>query len=139
MASYSQRQQGVQAYVKACKGNVYQASNTIAKVADVLVKLTDDSIMESEAVNWALTGEKPGCIRTRIRQHMNLTVPKSARINQILSYVEDSDILECVEESYAQSIRIGAITFYYPVKISQGKKARVRVLTRMCWFNRKEQ
>ena len=118
---------------------MYQASNTIAEVADLLIKLTDDSIMESEAVNWALTGEKPGCIRTRIRQHMNLTVPKSARINQILSYVEDSDILDCVEESYAQSVRIGAITFYYPVKISQSKKARVRVLTRMCWFNRKEQ
>lgn len=139
MSSYSQRQHGVQAYVRACGYNPYKASNTIAKVADVLVKISEDSIMESEAVNWALTGEKPGCLRTRIRQHMNLTVPKSSRINQILSYVEDSDILDCVEESYAQSVRIGAVTFYYPVKISQGKKARVRVLTRMCWFNRKEQ
>ena len=118
MATHKELEQGVQLYLKACNGNQFQACNLIASNAGKLMRLAENSILESEAVNWALTGKKPD-VKARIKQHMNLTVPKSRKVNQILGYVEDEDVLDCVEASYAQSVRIGCVTFYYPVKVEQ--------------------
>ena len=118
-----------------CKGNKFQACNLIACTADKLLKLTQNSVSESEAVSWATTGVAPNNLRERRRQHMLLSAPKTKYMTNLLSYVDDDKVRESVQESFSQSVRLGRLTFYYPFKLSSGQKQRVRVLTRMCWHN----
>lgn len=137
MTSSFELGKGVDRYIDAFDGNRFEACKAISNDAVHILKLSGDSIMESEAISWALTGKPPSNIEERPRQHMNLTIRRSAYMDMLLSYVDDDDILDCVKESYAQSIRLGSLTYYYPVKLSKENKTRVRVLTRMCWYNRK--
>lgn len=136
LTEYKDLEAGISKHVKACHGNKYEACVTISKQANHLVDKSNNSIFGSEAISWAITGQPPKDIEKRMRQHMNLAVPKSEYVKGLMSCIDDDNILECVNQSYAQSVRIGHLTFYYPVKISKGLKARVRVLTRMCWYNR---
>lgn len=135
MYTYEQLQQGVETTVNVCKGNRFKACNLIASAADKLLVLTNNSVSESEAVSWATTGVAPDNLQERRRQHMLLSAPKTKYMTNLLSYVDDCDVKEAVEQSFSQSVRLGSLTFYYPSKLSQGQKQRVRVLTRMCWHN----
>ena len=136
MYTYEQLQQGVETTVNVCKGNRFKACNLIASAADKLLKLTKNSVSESEAVSWVTTGVAPDNLQDRRRQHMLLSVPRTKYMTNLLSYVDDSNVKEAVEQSFSQSVRLGSLTFYYPSKLSQSQKQRVRVLTRMCWHNR---
>ena len=136
MYTYEQLQQGVERFVVVCRGNVFEACNLISLTADKLLKLTNNSVSESEAVSWATTGVAPTNLRDRRRQHMLLSVPKTKYMTNLLSYVDDDKVRESVQESFSQSVRLGSLTFYYPFKLSGGQKQRVRILTRMCWHNR---
>lgn len=135
MYTHEQLQQGVEKFVSVCRGNVFEACNLIAYNADKLLKLTQNSVSESEAVSWATTGVAPNNLCDRRRQHMLLSAPKTKYMTNLLSYVDDMNIKNAVEESFSQSVRLGSLTFYYPTKLSPGQKQRVRVLTRMCWHN----
>ena len=135
MYTHEQLQQGVEKFVSVCKGNAFEACNLIAYNADKLLKLTQNSVSESEAVSWATTGVAPDNLHERRRQHMLLSVPKTKYMTNLLSYVDDDKISEAVQESFSQSVRLGSLTFYYPSKLSFEQKQRVRILTRMCWHN----
>lgn len=128
-------QQGVEVFVDVCKGDRFKACNLIAHTADKLLKLTQNSVSESEAVSWATTGVAPDNLQDRRRQHMLLSAPKTKYMTNLLSYVDDTNVRQAVEESFSQSVRLGSLTFYYPTKLSPSQKQRVRVLTRMCWHN----
>lgn len=135
MYTHEQLHRGVETFVNVCNGNRFQACNLIAYTADKLLKLTQNSVSESEAVSWATTGVAPNNLRDRRRQHMLLSAPKTKYMTNLLSYVDDTNVRQAVEESFSQSVRLGSLTFYYPTKLSNGQKQRVRVLTRMCWHN----
>lgn len=135
MYTYEQLQQGVETAVSVCNGNRFRACNLIACTADKLLNLTQNSISESEAVSWATTGVAPDNLQDRRRQHMLLSAPRTKYMTNLLSYVDDNNVKEAVEQSFSQSVRLGSLTFYYPSKLSHGQKQRVRVLTRMCWHN----
>lgn len=135
MYTHELLQQGVETFVDRCKGDRFKACNVIANTADKLLRVVNNSISESEAVSWAITSVAPDNLQDRRRQHMLLSVPKTKYMNNLLSYVDDDGIREAVQESFSQSVRLGSLTFYYPSKLSQGQKQRVRVLTRMCWHN----
>ena len=51
-----------QKYLDICKGNRYQAVNLVASLARSLVKRYDNKILDSEALSWILTGERPSII-----------------------------------------------------------------------------
>ena len=124
--------------VDAYNGDLFAICNDAASKSRELMKSVNNSVLESEAITWALLGKKPKNLKKRVRQHMNISVPRTSYMNKLLGFIEDEDILDCVKESFTQSVRLGNLTFYYPVKIPDYKKSRVRVLTRMCWFNRRE-
>ena len=123
-------------YIKEHGGNEFFACVCMANEASRLVDKCDQSVSGSEALTCVIEGRKPKDLRKRMEQHMNVSVPSSEYAKSLLAYVDSSDVVKCVKESFSQSVRIGSLTFYYPVKVSQADKARVRVLTRMCWHNR---
>ena len=125
MYTHEQLQQGVEKFVSVCKGNRFEACNLISLAADKLLKLTSNSVSESEAVSWATTGVAPTNLRDRRRQHMLLSVPRTKYMTNLLSYVDDDSVRDAVEESFSQSVRLGSLTYYYPTKLSHGQKQRV--------------
>lgn len=135
--SYVDLQKGVQKYLDVYCGDQFKACNAMCFDAFRLYRESGSCLSNNEALSWALTGKAPD-IKERAKQHMNLTVQRTKYMKNLLSYVDDDDVVTCVEESFSQSVRLGNLTFFYPVKIESSKKARVRVLTRMCWFNRYE-
>lgn len=132
---YKDLQKGVSKYLNACGGDQFKACNAISKVSKYLLNKFD-MYDGCEALLWAITGHPSVSVYERAKQKMNVTVPKTPYMKNLLGYVSDYDIVRCVEESFLQSVRIGSLTFYYPVHISRESKSRVRVLTRMCWFNK---
>lgn len=128
-------QKKIEQLVDMFDGDRFQACNYIAEKSYELVKLTGDCISSSEAQVAILTGKLDVDLNERRQHKMNLIAPKTEFMNTILKYVDNDDICQCVRESYSQSVRIGSITFYYPVHLSSEDKTRVRVLSRMCWYN----
>lgn len=122
--------------VSQCGGNPFEACRVISEKASWLVKVTRGTADASEGVTWALTGKLPNNLKKRMENHMKLESPRTSYMVNLLSYVDDDDVVESVKQSYDQSVAIDSLTFYYPVKLTTGQKARVRVLTRMCWENR---
>lgn len=133
--SYNDLQKGVSRYLYACNGDQFKACNAISKVSEHLLNKFD-MYDGCEALLWAITGHPSVSVYERTKQKMNATVPKTQYMKNLLGYVSDDNVTRCVEESFSQSVRIGSLTFYYPVHISKENKSRVRVLTRMCWFNK---
>lgn len=126
----------VERLVSQCNGNPFAACNIISKKASWLVRVTSGTADASEGVTWAITGKLPNNLKKRMENHMKLESSRTPYMVNLLSYVDDDDVLEAVKQSYDQSVSIDSLTFYYPVKMTEGQKSRVRVLTRMCWENR---
>lgn len=133
MYTYSQLQKGVERYVSKYNGDRFQACNDISSRADAIVKETHHTVSEGEAVSWAITGVSPS---RNWRKALAFSAPKTKYLVDLLSYVDDSDVRQAVEESFSQSVRLGSLTYYYPTRLNQYQKSRVRVMTRMCWYNR---
>lgn len=133
--SFYDLQRGVRYYLHLNNGDQFKACNAMCNEAEKLHKKYP-VFDGKECLVYALTGKLPVSLHDKERQYMNLTVPKTSYMKNLLEYIDNDDIVTCVEESFAQSVRLGSLTFYYPVSISSEDKTRVRVLTRMCWFNR---
>lgn len=125
-------------YLAKFDGDQFAACRAACSDAENVLKSCKGALDEWEALNFAFSGTKPSLlhVRKRAKQKMNLQAPKTEYMKNLLSYVDDDSVVECVEQSFSQSVRLGSLTFYYPIKVNPGQKARARVLTRMCWHNR---
>lgn len=133
MYTHEQVQSGVSKFVLRNNGNRFLACREISNKADAILKSTGHVVSESEAVSWAITGVPPV---TGGRNQLTFSAPKTKYSVELLSYVDDEGVKEAAEESFSQSVRLGHLTFYYPTKLNKYQKARARVLTRMCWYNK---
>lgn len=136
MNSSSYLQQRVEDIIDECNGDRYRAVHRICNKAEELGRSVDYCLTESECIVWALSNEEPKNLEDRKRQHMNAIKHRTHYLEDLLGYIEDDDIIEAVRTSYDMSIRIDSLTFYYNNIKDKFKKVRVRVLTRMCWYNR---
>lgn len=123
-----------QKYVDECNGNKYQAIVLVANLARQLSCKYDNKILDSEALNWILTRERPDIIDS------NGNVRKLYRFNMsymddILSEVDDEDVKEAVRYSISESNRQENLVYLYKKVSDECKQARVRVLVRMIWYN----
>lgn len=109
-------------------GSKYLAINYVSTLARKLKKSVDDCISESEAITWALTGEKP-----EIRKKTNYIDYSS--LDEVLCYVDDVDVCESVRMSYMKSLKEKHLLYRYKEGINYYQKARVRILVRMVWYN----
>lgn len=129
-------QQRVEDIVDEYNGDRYKAINWICNKAEELGKSVDYCLSESECIVWALSNLEPENLEERKRQHMNAITHRTHYLENLLGYIEDDDIIEAVRTSYDMSVRIDSLTFYYNNIRDKFKKVRVRILTRMCWYNR---
>lgn len=116
-------------------GSPYAAANAAANAARDLVKLYDNKILDSEAISWCITGEAPKILAT---MQSNKSIPYeryvSYQIDELLNYVEDPDVVESVRISFRESTIARHLIYVYNSRMDEPRRTRVRVLTRMIWY-----
>ena len=120
--------------VSKFNGNRYQAVQYIQKQSRKLLEYTDNRITDSEAITWVLTGEKPDY---ESRKTFNEITAKyeDAYVDEILCYIDDKQVCESIRLSIRKSDKSKNLVYRYTKGLDESKKSRVRVVTRIIWYN----
>lgn len=118
-----------------CGGSTYQAIQHLSKLARKKLKELDNSIQDSQALTWALTGVKPDVPETKHKKvyHSNRFYQEEY-MNDILCCVDDKEVCESVRESFRASKQVNHLIYVYNNTLDESRKSRVRILTRMIWY-----
>lgn len=116
-------------------GSPFAAVNYVAKSARKLRKEIEYPILESEAISWAITGEKP---KANGRKHSYSQYDINI-LDDILSEVDDDEVSQSVRNSYEESLQAHHLIYCYHTNLDESRKARVRVLLNMIWYNIKSE
>ena len=117
------------------RGNEYQAVIALAKLARDKTKEVDYHILDSEAIEWVLTGTPPKAIQNEVDKPPS---DKSQYIREILGQIQDSDILHSVKSSLRISAQNAALCYVYAEGINKYQQQRVRIICNMIWSYRGE-
>ena len=120
--------------VSKFNGNRYKAVQYIQKESRRLLEYTDNRITDSEAITWVLTGEKPDY---ESRKTFNEITAKyeDAYVDEVLCYIDDKQICESIRLSISRSKKSKNLVYRYTKGLDDNQKSRVRVVTRMIWYN----
>lgn len=117
-------------------GNSYAAVNYIAKQAKKLASDNDNKILYSEAITWLLTGDKPKVLDIILAREQKAHI-HTDYIDDLLSLVDNPLICQSVRQSIKASKLCNHLIYFYTHLSDDNDKARVRILTRMVWYNQK--
>lgn len=113
-------------------GNVYLATNYIAKAARQLDSSLPVHFLESNLISWALSGEHPS--RSEISARRNNSDPDIANLEDYLCYVDDEDVCESVRECYQKSIKNHHLVYCTNKQLNMYQLERVNIILRMTWY-----
>ena len=116
-------------------GNDYQAVIALATLARGKAAQIDHQILDSEAIEWVLTGIPPEAIQNEVDKPPS---DKSRYIRDILGQIQDSDILYSVKSSLRVSAQNAALWYVYAEGTNEYQQQRVRILCNMIWSYRGE-
>lgn len=117
------------------RGNEYQAVIALAKLARDKTKEVDYHILDSEAIEWVLTGTPPKAVQNEVDKPPS---NKSQYIREILGQIQDSDILSSIKSSLRISAQNAALCYVYVEGIDKYQQQRVRIICNMIWSYRGE-
>lgn len=118
-------------------GSNYAAVMYSAKLARKYLHKAKNSIPESIALSWAITGKEPINLEERIRLRLKSLDPMSDTfIQDIVCCIDDENIRDAVENSYRLSINKKRLQFDYKNIENTNLQARIRILTRMIYFSK---
>lgn len=123
----------VERIVEEC-GSVYGAINYVAKRARKLASESEDQILDSHALSWAITGVRP----EPRKYHRPADIVSNAKtqeeyLDDLLCYIDDEDVKLSVSESYRCCITCGHLIYFYTEGLDEARRSRVRILTNMVW------
>lgn len=87
-------------------------------------------VSDSSLLTWVVTGKKPKVYP----QDISKQVRKSNRVEDILSYVSNEDIVKSVTMSIGYSKSHGHLVYRYRNSLSDYEKMRVRILVNIIWY-----
>lgn len=111
-------------------GSKYLAVNYLARCARRLASYHDVSLIESELLTWALTGNKPKLDLTRYKRTDDIEI---LNIRDCLSYIEDDEVKEEVIRLYRRSILHHHLIYEQSGRLGPYRSSRVNILLRMIW------
>lgn len=123
-----------QQFIDMCDGNVYKAVNLVAKLARQKAEATNNLVLHSEAISWVLTSETPQ-ILNEVSNPKDCASYSTAYISDVLSYIDDIQVCDAVRTSLKHSKKEHHLIYLYRDVSDEHRRARVRVLTRMIWYN----
>lgn len=117
-------------------GDAYQAVNHIAAQARKLAESHNNVILHSEAINWVITGVKPDILEQvdKLPDKPNFF---RSYVDEALAYVSDGPVRRSAKSSIFASKSARHLIYIYRDVSDPHRRARVRVLTRMVWYNLK--
>lgn len=116
-------------------GNEYQAVIALANLARGRAAHVDHHILDSEVIEWVLTGIPPKAIQNEVDKPPS---DKSQYIREILGQIQDSDILHSVKSSLRISAQNAALCYVYAEGTNKYQQQRVRIICNMIWSYRGE-
>lgn len=116
-------------------GNEYQAAIALASIARSRADQVDYQILDSEAIEWVLTGTPPKPVQNEVHKPPS---DKSQYIREILGQIQDSDILHSVKASLRISAQNAALCYVYAEGTNKYQQQRVRIICNMIWSYRGE-
>lgn len=120
------------AITKQFNGNRYAALSYVQQKARNYLKETDNLILDSEAVTWALRGERPEIADRQTYSQVKRRYATSY-IEEVLCYVDDLDVKRSVRKSIKASRSNQNLVYVYEGELSDSRSARVRILTNIIW------
>ena len=120
------------AITKQFNGNRYAALSYVQRKARNYLKETDNLLLDSEAVTWALRGERPEIADRRTYSQVKRRYATSY-IEEVLCYVDDLDVKRSVRKSIKASRSNQNLVYVYEGELSDSRSARVRILTNIIW------
>ena len=120
------------AITKQFNGNRYAALSYVQRKARNYLKETDNLILDSEAVTWALRGERPEIADRQTYSQVKRKYATSY-IEEVLCYVDDLDVKRSVRKCIKASKSNQNLVYVYEGELSDSRSARVRILTNIIW------
>lgn len=111
-------------------GSTFAAANLAAKTARNLMKGTNDQLLDSKVLSWAITGKKPDVTESKAYHKKDFGWEC---LRDMLCYVDDEDVRQSVTDSYRASRRARHLIYCYNSGLDEPRRSRVRILTRMAW------
>lgn len=116
-------------------GNEYQAVIALANLARGKAAHVDHHILDSEAIEWVLTGTPPKAVQNEVDKPPS---SKSQYIREILGQIQDSDILCSIKSSLRISAQNATLCYVYAEGTNKYQQQRVRIICNMIWSYRGE-
>lgn len=117
-------------------GSAFLAVNCIARKARKLKEDCYGVIQDSEAVEWAMSGDPPAkldmTLKRRIEREEGMS--EDDRLNSILDSIEESNIRKAVLNSFKLSKQRHQLMFDYNGIKDRGIRTRIRILTKMIYI-----
>lgn len=123
-----------QKYLDMCDGNIFAATNLVANLARKLCKRYNNVVLESEAIHWILSGEKPKIVDELGQIRYKYRTKKLSPLTDILCNIDDEEIKAAVQASFTESKKRQDLTYLYNNIVDEYAQARVRILVRMLWY-----
>ena len=120
------------AITKQFNGNKYAALSYVQRKARNYLNETDNIILDSEAVTWALRGERPEIADRQTYSQVKRRYADSY-IEEVLCYVDDLEVKRSVRKSIKASRHNQNLVYVYDGELSASRSARVRILTNIIW------
>lgn len=111
-------------------GNEYQAIVALAKLVRDKAKEVNHHVLDSEALEWVLTGTPPSAVQNSTSRPSS---SKSQYIREILGQIQDADILSSVKSTLRISAQNAALCYVYAEGADKYQQQRIRVICNMIW------
>lgn len=116
-------------------GNEYQAILALANLARGKAAQVHYQILDSEAIEWVLTGIPPKEIQNEVDKPPS---DKSQYIREILGQIQDANILSSIKSSLRISAQNAALCYVYAEGTNKYQQQRVRIICNRIWSYRGE-
>lgn len=114
-------------------GSRFAAVVYVSELARTRAKRAHNRILESEAISWVLTGDKPQILNNMEHANMPRSRLKLDYILDKLCYVEDIDVRDAVCSTLKYSIQASHLIYVYNNIKDVYRQSRIRVLSNMLW------
>ena len=125
---------GFELWIANHSGNKYVALQALMEQAKKLVVQYDYVLLDSEAISWVLTGERPKILDEYERIQTQKQYRKYADVSDFVSDVDDKAVRDSVIASIQATRKARHLIYLYKQQLTAGQQARVRILTRMFWY-----
>lgn len=110
--------------------DIYTTISNLASKARNLADETDNEILHSEAITCILHDTKP----KKTKWSKGDDEYEAIMIRDLFCMIEDKEICDAVYDSYYDSKDANHLIYVYNQISDKSKQARVRILTRMLWY-----